>query len=115
MLWFRAKTYSYLIDDDGEEDKKPKGTKICVIKQKLKIGYYKNCRETTQFKKKKHLLKNEIDVDSHRNNKLILKTQKRLQSERNRNNAFTEEINKIDLSSNDDTRMQSINSIETYP
>ena len=57
MLWFRAKSYSYLIDDDGEEDKKPRGTKICVIKQKLKIGYYKNCRETTQFKKKKHLQK----------------------------------------------------------
>ena len=27
---------------------------------------------------------------------------------------FTEEINKIALSSNDDKRMQSINSIETY-
>ena len=26
-----AKTYSYLIDD-GSEDKKPKGTKKCVIK-----------------------------------------------------------------------------------
>ena len=27
----RAKTYTYLIDD-GSEDKKPKGTKKCVIK-----------------------------------------------------------------------------------
>ena len=75
----------------------------------------KTVEKPLNSKKKKHLLKNEIDVDSHRNNKLILKTQKRLQSERNWNNAFTEEINKIDLSSNDDTRMQSINSIETYP
>ena len=75
----------------------------------------KTVEKPLNSKKKKHLLKNEIDVDSHRNNKLILKTQKRLQSERNRNNAFTEEINKIDLSSNDDTRMQSNNSIETYP
>ena len=36
----------------------------------------------------------------------MLKTQKRFKSERH--NAFTEEINKIDLSSNDDERMQSI-------
>ena len=32
----RAKTYSYLIDDDGEE-KKTKSTKKCVIKSKLKF------------------------------------------------------------------------------
>ena len=38
-----------------------------------------------------------------RNNKSVLKTQK-----------FTEEINKIALSSNDDKRMQSFDSIETY-
>ena len=31
-----------------------------------------------------------------------------------RHNVFTEEINKIALSSNDDKRMQSIDSIETY-
>ena len=38
-----------------------------------------------------------------RNNKSVLKTQK-----------FTEEINKIALSSNDAKRMQSFDSIETY-
>ena len=67
-----------------------------------------------------HLGKNEIDIDilkkDHkefiRNNKLILKTQQRFKSERH--NTFTEEINKIALSSNDNKRMQSINSIETY-
>ena len=48
-----------------------------------------------------------------KNNKLILKTQQRFKSERH--NAFTKEINKIPLSSNDDKRMQSIDSIETYP
>ena len=37
---------------------------------------------------------------------------KRFQS--GRYNAFTEEINKIALSSSDDKRMQSIDSIETY-
>ena len=38
--------------------------------------------------------------------------QQRFKSERN--NAFTEEFNKIDLSSNDAKRMQSIDPIETY-
>ena len=47
-----------------------------------------------------------------KNNKLILKTQKRFKSERN--NVFTENNDKISLSSNDDKRMQSIDSIETY-
>ena len=47
-----------------------------------------------------------------RNNKLILKTKQRFKSERH--NVFTEEINKIALSSNDDKRLQSIDSIETY-
>ena len=44
-----------------------------------------------------------------RNNKSILKTQQRFKSEEH---VFTEEINKTALSSNDDTRMQSIDSIE---
>ena len=47
-----------------------------------------------------------------RNNKPILKTQQRFKSEGN--NVFTEEINKIALSSNDDKRTKSIDSIETY-
>ena len=37
-------------------------------------------------------------------NKLILKTQQRLRNEKH--NVFTEEINKITLSSNDDKRIQ---------
>ena len=32
----RAKTYSYLIDDESE-DKKAKDTEMCVIKRKLKF------------------------------------------------------------------------------
>ena len=43
---------------------------------------------------------------------LILKTQQRFKSERQ--NIFTEEINKIALSSNHGKRMQSIDLIETY-
>ena len=42
----------------------------------------------------------------------MLKTQQRFKSERH--NVFTEKINKIALSSNDDKRIQSIDSIETY-
>ena len=42
----------------------------------------------------------------------MLKTQQRFKSERH--NIFTEEINRIALSSNDDKKIQSIDSIETY-
>ena len=67
-----------------------------------------------------HLEKNKIDVDSlkkgHKefvkNNKLISKSQRRLKIKKQ--NVFTEEINKIALSANDDKRMQLIDSIETY-
>ena len=47
-----------------------------------------------------------------KNNEIILKTQQRFKSEKH--NIFTEEINTIALSSNDDKRMQSIDSIETH-
>ena len=42
----------------------------------------------------------------------MLKIQQMFKSERH--NVFTEEINKTDLSSNDDKRMQSIDLIEPY-
>ena len=42
----------------------------------------------------------------------MLQTQQRFKS--GSHNVFTEEIKKIVLSSNDDKRMQSIDSIETY-
>ena len=45
-------------------------------------------------------------------NKIILKTQRRFKSESH--NAFTEEINKIALRSNDDKRIHWIVSVETY-
>ena len=77
----RPKTYSYLTGD-CKEDKKAKGTKKYVIKRRLKSNDYKDC-----------LLNNEI----------ILKSQQRFKS--NRHDVYTEEINKIPLSSNDDKRM----------
>ena len=38
----RPKTYSYLMND-GNTDKKAKGTKKCVIKRKRKFNDYKDC------------------------------------------------------------------------
>ena len=48
-----------------------------------------------------------------KNNKLILPTQQKFKIESH--NVFTEETNKVALSSNDDKRMQSIDLIQTYP
>ena len=102
FVGLRAKTYSYLIDD-GSVDKKEKGTNGCVIKRKLKFENYKSCLEATQLDNKmKYLVKN----------KSILRTQQRFKSEIR--NIFTEEIDKIALSSNDDKKMQPFDSIETY-
>ena len=47
----RAKTYSYLADDCGE-NKKGKDTKKCAIKRKLKFENYKNCLDATQLENK---------------------------------------------------------------
>ena len=117
----RAKTYHYLIDDCSE-DKKAKGTKKCVIKGKLKLEDYKNSLQATQLENKinkKNQEKNKIGVDSLKEDhkefikhyKVVVKAQQRFRSEKH---VFTEEINRIALSSNDDKRMQSISSIETY-
>ena len=61
------------------------------------------------------LKKNKNDEGSSKeflkNDKLILKTQQRFKSEKN--NVFTEEINKNALSPNDDKGVQSIYLIET--
>ena len=65
-----------------------------------------------------YLEKNKIDVDSIKKihqefmtkNKSISKIQQRFKSKKR--NVFTEEINKIALSSNDDKRIQSIDPME---
>ena len=86
----RPKTYSYVMGD-GNSDKKAKRTKKCVIKRRLKFNDYKDC-----------LLNNEI----------ILKSQQRFKSEAH--NVYTEEINKIALSSNDDKRLETFDRITSY-
>ena len=50
FVGLRAKTYSYL-RDDGSEDKKAKGTKMCVIR-KRKFENYASCLEATQIENK---------------------------------------------------------------
>ena len=44
----KLKTYSYL-EDDGNGDKKTKGTEKCVIKQELKFEDYKNCLKILKY------------------------------------------------------------------
>ena len=123
FVGLRAKIYDYFIVD-GSEDKKAKGTKKCVMKRKLQFRDYKDYKngvKASQLKNKiNQLEKNKINTESLRlnhnefikNNKFILKTQQSLKSERH--NAFTEKVSKIALSANDDKRIRSIDSIETY-
>ena len=62
FVGLRAKTYSYL-KDNNDEDKKAKGTKTCFIKRKLKFQDYKNCLEVAQMENKiNHLKKNIIQA-----------------------------------------------------
>ena len=69
IVGLRAKTYSYL-KDNNEENKKAKGTKKCVIKRKLKFQDYKNCLEAAQIKRKiRYLRKKKFDVDSLKEDK----------------------------------------------
>ena len=89
FVGLRAKTCSY-VKDNNDEDKKAKATKKCVIKRKFQFQIYQNCLEAAQIENKiNHLEKNKTDVDTLKeyqkefikNNKLILKTQKRFRSE----------------------------------
>ena len=115
----RAKTCSYLThNNDG--DKKTKGTKKFIIKRKLKFIDYENCLKATQPENKiNQLVKVRLTPENFREsrnefiktNRLILKTYQRFKIERNH---FTEEINEIALSSNDDKSIKSIDSAEAY-
>ena len=72
--------------------KRNKGTKKCVIKRIIKFNDYKNC-----------LLKDEA----------ILKSQQRFISKKH--NVYTENINEIASSNNDDKRIVSSDKITSYP
>ena len=91
FVTLRPKTYSYLTND-GKEEKRAKGTKKCVTKRMIKFGDYKNC-----------LL----------NSEMILKPQQIFVSKKH--DVYTENINKIALSNNDDKRIVSSDKITSYP
>ena len=74
----RPKAYACL-DDYGNDHKKAKGTKKCVIKQKLMFQNFKDCLF---------------------NNKNVYRSQQRFKSYNH--DVYTEEANKIALSGNDD-------------
>ena len=78
--------------DNDSEVKKSKRTKKCVIKREIMF---------------------ENDTDCLFNDKIILKSQRRFKSDHHK--VYTEEVNKIALSSNDYMRLQIFNVIETYP
>ena len=86
----RAKANIYLMDDS--EKKKAKGIKRYAVKRRRMFKNYK---------------------DSLFNNKTILKSQLRFKSDHH--NVYTEEVNKIALSSNDDKRLQTFDRVTTYP
>ena len=48
----RAKTYSYLIDDDSEDKK---GTKICIIKRKIQLKIIKTASKQLNLKVKQNI------------------------------------------------------------
>ena len=86
----RPKTYSY-ITNDFTELKKAKGTKKCVVKKMLRFSDYKNC-----------LL----------DNRKVLKSQQRFKSENH--TVYTENINKIALSCDDNKRIVALDGIVSY-
>ena len=73
-------------------NKKSKGTKRCVTKQKLMFQNFKG-----------YLF----------NNKTVYRSQEIFKSYNH--DVYTEEVNKIVLSSNDDKRLQTSDRITTYP
>ena len=91
FVTLRPKTYSFLTDD-GKEDKKVKGTKKCIIKKKIKFNGYKKC----------------LDSDE-----LILRSQQRFISKKH--DVYTENVNKIALSNNNDKRIVSSDKISSCP
>ena len=103
----RAKAYAYRLDDDTEmkkpkaysnrldddtEMKKAKGTKKCIVKREITFNNY---------------------ADALFTNKVIIKSQQRFRSDQHK--VYTEEVNKIALSKNDDKRIQTFDKVKTFP
>ena len=86
----RVKAHAYRLDIDTEE-KKAKGTKQCIAKQEITLKNY---------------------MDSLFNDEVIIKSQQRFRSDRHR--VYTEEVNKIALSINDDKILQTFDKVTTF-
>ena len=86
----RPKAYSYNTEDNVELEK-AKGTKKCIINKMLNFNDYKNCLF---------------------DNRKVLRSQQRFKSENH--SVYTENINKIALSCNDDKRFVATDGIESY-
>ena len=82
VIAIRPKTYAHLTDDDIEH-KKAKGTKKCVIKREIVFENY---------------------TDFLLNSKNVYRSQQKFKTYNH--DVYTEEVNKIVLSSNDDKRLQ---------
>ena len=82
----RAKAYPHRLDDDTKT-KKAKGTKKRIVKREITFKNY---------------------VDSLFNDKVIIRSQQRFRSDHHR-------VSKIELSSNDDKRMQTFDKVTTFP
>ena len=72
--------------------KKAKGAKKCIVKRELLFENYK---------------------DALFNDKIIIRSQQRFRSYNHK--VYTEQVNKIALSSNDDKRIQTYDKVATYP
>ena len=95
----KAKAYSFLqngySNDDYEKNKinkKAKGTKKCIVKRELMFKNYK---------------------DSLFNYEVLVRSQQRFRSDHHK--VYTERVNKIALSSDDDKRKQTFDKVTTYP
>ena len=91
FVGLKAKISSCLMDD-GTEIKKIKRIKTCVIETKIRHQNLKNC-----------VLNNEIISKSQQ----IFKTEA--------HTVYTEEVNKIALSDNDDKRLLAYDGVTTHP
>ena len=78
--------------DDDTEEKRAKGTKKCIVKGEI---IFKNFMDTLF------------------NDEVIIRSQQRFRSDHDR--VYTEEVNKIVLSSNDDKRLQTYDKVTTFP
>jgi hypothetical protein len=82
FVGLRAKLYSYRMHESGKEEKRCKGVKQSVVKKDISFENYKTCL----FSRKEQMRKMNV-IRSHKHE------------------IYTEEVNKIALSANDDKRV----------